>query len=140
MHLTIIVPGEPVAQPRAKATTIGGKHARMYTPTTSGIAAYKAAIRLKAAEAYQGPLLDCPLIVDCEFVFARPKRMIWKTKPMSRLPHTSLRDRDNLDKAVLDALKNVIWTDDKLVYDGRITKWYAAGDEQPHTTIRIEWT
>jgi Holliday junction resolvase RusA-like endonuclease len=52
---------------------------------------------------------------------------------------TSKRDRDNLDKAVLDALTNVILTDDKLVYDGRIQKWYAEGDELPHTKITIEW-
>jgi Holliday junction resolvase RusA-like endonuclease len=136
--ITLIIPGEPIAQPRAKATTIGN-HARMYTPTKNGISVYKAEIRMVAAQHYSGPPLDCPVRIDNTWVFTRPGRLVWKTKPMPRLPHTSLRDRDNLDKAVLDALTGVMLKNDKIVYSGRVQKFYAAGDEQPHTEIVISW-
>jgi Holliday junction resolvase RusA-like endonuclease len=42
---------------------------------------------------------------------------------MPRLPHTSKPDRDNLDKAVMDALKGIAWIDD--------------GDEQPHVLLEL---
>jgi len=138
MELLLYIPGEPISQPRCRATCFGGK-SRLYTPTKNGIAEYKAAIRIEAARCFEGPMLDCPIEVDCIFVFSRPKRLQWKTRPMPRLPMTALRDRDNLDKAVLDALTNVVWTNDKLVFDGRVSKWYADGGEQPHTTIMIRW-
>lgn len=136
--LELIVPGEPIAQPRVKGTSFGG-HVRMYTPTKNGIADYKALIRLIAKGVYSGEPLDVPFVVDCEFVFSRPGRLVWKKRPMPRIPMPDKRDRDNLDKAVLDALALVVWKNDKLVYDGRVSKWYAAGDEQPHTKITIRW-
>ncbi len=52
--------------------------------------------------------------------------------------HTGRPDRDNLDKAVLDAMKGLIFRDDAQVCAGTIEKWIAAGDEQPHVTIVIE--
>ncbi len=110
MDLTLTIPGEPIAQPRAKATTIGAHHVRMYTPAktstgrTIGIVEYKAAVRRAAGEAYIAAPLDCPVEVDCEWVFGRPKALTWKKKPMPRVPHTRKPDRDNLDKATLDAL------------------------------------
>ena len=136
--LTLIIPGEPIAQPRARATGIGG-HARMYTPTKNGISVYKAAIRLIASQHFAGSPLECPVRIDNTFVFSRPGRLIWKTRPMPRMPHTSLRDRDNLDKAVLDALTGVVLKNDKIAWCGFIQKVYAASDEQPHTEIIISW-
>ncbi len=71
------------------------------------------------------------------FVFPRPLKFMWKTRPMPRLPHTIKPDRDNCDKSLLDALASTIISDDKLACDGRITKWIAAGDEQPHVEVTI---
>jgi Holliday junction resolvase RusA-like endonuclease len=56
---------------------------------------------------------------------------------MPRTYHAKKPDRDNLDKAVMDALKGLAWIDDSQVCDGRIIKLIAAGDEQPHVEIRI---
>ena len=63
--------------------------------------------------------------------------MIWKTREMPRAFHSSKPDRDNLDKAVMDALKGLAWIDDSQVCQGEIQKWIAAGDEQPHALILI---
>jgi Holliday junction resolvase RusA-like endonuclease len=57
---------------------------------------------------------------------------------MPRLPHDKKPDRDNLDKAFMDALKGLAWLDDAQVCQGEIRKWIASGYEQPHVTVRIE--
>ena len=86
---------------------------------------------------YSGPPLTGPLRCDLTFVMPRPKSMIWKTREMPRAFHASKPDRDNLDKAVMDALKGIAWIDDAQVCQGEIQKWIAGGDEQPHALIRI---
>lgn len=146
-QIVITVPGAPVAQPRAKATTIGGK-ARMYTPTSrkdkagnrrsNGVAEFKALVRLTASKEFgnRAPLAG-PLRVDCVFVFPRPKGMIWKRKPMPRVPKTTKPDRDNLDKMILDSLTGVIFQDDNQVWTGTPEKWIAAGDEPAHTRVTV---
>jgi len=144
--ITIRVPAIPVAQPRTKATAFNGR-ARVYDVTTikqadgtrkpHPIVAFKATVRLAAERAYQGPPLRGPLRVDVEAVFNRPDNMVWKRKPMPRVRHAKKPDRDNLDKAVLDSLKGLLWVDDCQACAGEITKWIASGDEQPHVVITI---
>lgn len=134
--ITFRVASIPVAQPRTRATSIHG-HARAYQPKGGPIAAFKASVRYAACEQFSGAPLDGPLRVDAVFVFPRTKGQIWKTKPMPRIRHSKKPDRDNLDKAVLDSLSGLLWKDDAQVCDGRIEKWIAAGDEQPHVVVTI---
>lgn len=144
--VSFVVPAVPVAQPRAKATTIGGK-ARMYTPTTrktadgerksNGVAEFKATVRMAAKEYYSGPPLTGPLRVDVTFVFPRHSNKVWKNKPMPRYHHTTKPDRDNLDKMILDSLTGLLWADDKSICQGTITKCHASGNEQPHVEINV---
>jgi len=54
-----------------------------------------------------------------------------------RIRHAKKPDRDNLDKALMDSLTGLLWIDDAQVCDGRITKWIAAGDEQPHVVVTL---
>jgi Holliday junction resolvase RusA-like endonuclease len=139
------VPGSPVPQPRARASRFG-KSSRMYTPTktpggnSNGIVEFKAAVRIKAAEAHRGAPLDCPLKLTAEFVFPRTKGRIWKSKPMPREPYVAKvrNDIDNLIKSLCDAMTGVVWVDDGQVYEATAAKFYAAGDEQPHVYVRIE--
>lgn len=146
MDIQIRVPAIPVAQPRARASTFGG-HIKMHTPTSikqadgsrkaHPIVAFKATVRMAFEREYQGAPFAGPLRCDLVFVLPRPKNLIWKTRPMPRAFHASKPDRDNLDKAVMDALKGLAWNDDAQVCQGAIEKWIAAGDEQPHVVIRI---
>lgn len=137
----------PVAQPRARATS-RGKHAAMYSPTTvktkagkkaHPILAFKAAVRAEAFRiGFDGTnLIDSALRVDCSFVFPRPQRLLKKSSPKCRLPHTIKPDRDNLDKAVLDSLTGLVWVDDCQAAFGSIEKYYVADGETPHVTIVI---
>lgn len=136
----------PVAQPRPRASSFGGK-VRVHEVTSirnadgsrkpHPIAAFKATVRMAAETAYKGPPLQGPLCINLVFVFPRPQSKVWKTRDMPRLPHVSKPDRDNCDKAVLDALKGLLFVDDAQVCDGRIIKWVASGSEQPGVDVQI---
>lgn len=135
-RIILHVPAVPVAQPRARATAFNG-HARVYENKKHPVTEFKATVRMALREAYTGAPLTGPLRVDCLFIMPRPAALVWKTKPMPRLPHDKKPDRDNLDKAVMDALKGLAWVDDSQAALGEIQKWIAGGDEQPHAVITI---
>jgi len=150
MEIRFTVPAVPVAQPRMRASAVergGHTHVHMHTPTSikqadgsrkpHPIVAFKGTCRIAFEATYKGPPFRGPLRCDLTFVMPRPKSMIWKTKPMPRVYHTGKLDRDNLDKAVLDALTGHAWVDDGQVCSGFILKVIASGDEQPRVLIRI---
>lgn len=56
---------------------------------------------------------------------------------MPSIRHIKKPDRDNLDKAVLDALTGIFWIDDCQVCDGRIRKRIASGDESEGVFVSI---
>ena len=134
--LEFFVAGLPKATPRTKATRMG-KFTRVYTPKTADD--WKMIVRNEAEKAWSlsgqkqigSGQWEGPLRVDLTFYFPRPKshfRSNGELKPSSPTWHTTKPDRDNSDKAVLDALTNLgIWSDDKQVCDGRIQKLYSTG-------------
>lgn len=140
-RLSITVPAVPVAQPRQRHRIVKGKGGRVfasnYTPARDPVNAFKATCQMAAESVYKGAPLDGPLIVDFVFVMPRPRAKVWKTKPMPRYPHTGTPDRDNLIKSVQDALNGLVWADDAQIFDGRIEKWVASGDEQSHVEIVV---
>jgi Holliday junction resolvase RusA-like endonuclease len=128
--ITFRVPCVPVAQPRARATTVNGQ-ARMYEAKKSHpIHDYKASVRLSASQAYQGPPLQGPLSVSLCCVFA--------TKSKLRRPKPTKPDCDNLAKSTLDALNQLLFGDDGQVVKLSVEKWHAAKDEQPHVIVMVE--
>lgn len=139
------VPGIPIPQPRAKASSFGG-NTRMYTPTktpkgnSNGIAEFKATVKIMASQVHRGAPMECPLRLRAVFVFPRTKGLTWKSKPMPRLPYVAKvrNDIDNLIKSLCDAMTGVVWVDDGQVYEATASKFYAAGDEQPHVEVTIE--
>lgn len=135
MRVELTIPGVPVAQPRAKATTFGG-HTRLYTPDAK-VRPFKEAIRILFAEAYQGPPIEGPVMMQITAVFPRPKGMIWKSKDMPRVPHAKKPDHDNVAKSVCDALNQLAFRDDSQIYYSIVMKFIASGGEQPHTRIVI---
>lgn len=145
--IVIRVPAVPVAQPRPRATMGHGGRARVHEVSTiknsdgsrkpHPIAAFKATVRMAAQQAYNGPPLTGPLCCDVVAVFPRTAGQTWKRRPMPRLRHEKKPDRDNLDKAIMDSLTGILWIDDCQVCDGRILKWIASGDEQPHVVITV---
>lgn len=129
------VMGVPVAQPRARATARGG-YARVYNPR-GPVDTYKACVRLAARAAFAGQPIEGPVVVDMTLVFPRPKNRVWKKKPMPREWHTGKPDSDNSAKSVCDAVTGVVWRDDAQVAVLVVHKYVAAGNEQPHTVVKI---
>lgn len=144
--IELIVPAVPVPQPRVRAAARFGK-ATMYTPTKiknadgskkdHPIVAFKATVRMAFERRYSGAPLEGPLRVDCCFVFPRPQRLLRAKDPDGRIPNDSKPDRDNVDKAVLDSLKGLMWIDDCQAAVGLIEKWYAAKGEASHVVVRV---
>lgn len=146
IHITLVIPAVPVAQPRPRASSFGGRvrvHEVVSIKSADGsrkphpIAAFKATCRMAAQQAYSKEPLDGPLSVRLVFVMPRPTAMQWKTRPMPRLPHAKKPDVDNLAKSVFDALTGLLWLDDAQIAACSIEKWIAAGDEQPHVVVEV---
>jgi Holliday junction resolvase RusA-like endonuclease len=131
MAITFTVPGDPVPQPRPRVSTAGG-FARAYVPKGHAIHGYRQAVALAARAAglreTTGPV---GVIVDA--VFARPKSHLTKAGVKPSAPALPRPDVDNIGKAVLDALQDVMG-DDTCV--ARLTVEKSWGTEA-RTTVRI---
>ena len=135
MIIEVFIKGNPKAQPRAKATTIGGK-TRMYTPGTAKD--WKTAIAAGLVNSWNERLTG-PIKIDLVFIMPRPKSLMRKKDPFHRIPHTKKPDSDNLEKAVFDAITDCgLWKDDSQVYDSHVVKMYADKIELTGVHITIE--
>lgn len=144
MTLSFYATGDPKAQPRARAT-IRGKHAGLWTPETAK--GWKESVRFAAYDAWQKigkPVFQGPIRVDAHFNFPRPKSHFGTGKNAGNVKSTAPNhhfikpDRDNLDKALLDALTVLgIWKDDCQVCAGEIQKTYAIGDYAGGVSVTV---
>ena len=134
--IRFFIPGEPLAQPRPRATArMIGKRAvaRVYNPSGK-TRDLKDAIRQEALRVHRGGLPvhgARPSHLRIEFRMPRPKRKVWKTKPMPREPHTAKPDLDNMEKLVMDALEGVLWKNDSQVASKSSVKFICEGSESP---------
>lgn len=131
MAITFSVPGEPVPQPRPRVSTRGG-FARAYVPAKHPVHAYRQSL---AAAARAAGLSDTgePLSVVIDAVFVRPKSHVRKSGVKPDAPKLPRPDVDNIAKAVLDALQDVIG-DDTCVARLVVEKSYGT---EARTTVRI---
>lgn len=112
--LTIWVPGLPIAQPRARATTQAGRILVYGAKSGHAIHDWKAAIRLAADRAmgHELALADAPIRLEVWFLFPRTKAMMKKGVTDSMFWHINKPDTDNLVKGLKDAITSVVWADD----------------------------
>lgn len=131
MAITFSVPGDPVPQPRPRVSTAGG-FARAYVPKQHPVHAYRQAV---AAAARAAGLAETgePLNVVIDAVFGRPKSHMNKSGVKPTAPTLPRPDVDNIGKAVLDALQDVIG-DDTNVSRLVVEKSYGM---EARTTVRI---
>lgn len=132
--------GIPKGQPRPRtfARKMGNRHvARVFDPGTAD--AWKADVVLSAREHRPDEPLEGPVRVAIDFYLRRPKRLMRKRDPDGTIWCTSKPDRDNLDKAVLDALTADGWfRDDCQVVAGEVRKFYHGKAEAPGAMITVE--
>jgi Holliday junction resolvase RusA-like endonuclease len=131
LAVTFTIAGEPVPQPRPRVSTAGG-FARAYVPKEHPVHAYRKAIAEAADEA--GLVAqDEPLNVVIDAVFQRPKSHMNKAGVKPTAPRLPRPDVDNLAKAVLDALQDVMGDDTNVA---RLVVEKSYGTEA-RTTVRI---
>ena len=131
MSLTFSVPGEPVPQPRPRVSTRGG-FARAYVPAKHPVHAYRQSLAAAAVAAGLSETGE-PLNVVIDAVFERPKSHVRKSGVRADAPRLPRPDVDNIAKAVLDALQDVMG-DDSLVARLVVEKSYG---QEARTTVRI---
>jgi Holliday junction resolvase RusA-like endonuclease len=129
----LIVPGEPVAQGRARITTIG-RHPRVFDPKKS--AEYKSYVR-HLANKIKGRPLEGPLVMKCDFYKGVPKS--WSEKKRQQALAGLIKpigrpDCSNYLKGVEDALNGIAYIDDSQLVLVHVTKQYSL---EPRAEIRI---
>ena len=133
LMIFLIVPGEPVAQGRARITTIG-RHPRVFDPKKS--AEYKSYVR-HLANTIKGRPLEGPLVMKCDFYKGVPKS--WSEKKRQQALAGLIKpigrpDCSNYLKGVEDALNGIAYLDDSQIVLVHVTKQYSL---EPRAEIRI---
>lgn len=130
--IAFTVLGDPVPQPRPRVSTRGG-FARAYVPAKHPVHAFRQAV-ITHARAAGLRQTDEPLAVCIVAHFARPKSHRTKVGLKRDAPRLPRPDVDNVAKAVLDALQDVIG-DDTMVQRLMVEKLYS--DNQSRTKIEV---
>jgi Holliday junction resolvase RusA-like endonuclease len=136
VSLTIRIPGEPFAQPRARAAVINGK-AVIYDPKKARNWKATAQGHMLAAMANVAESLVGPVEIRVLAVFTCPKSDHRKREPLGRRWHTKKPDADNVLKAVKDSAKGVLWLDDSQVCLETCEKHVGAQGEAPYVEIHV---
>jgi len=132
----ITVYGDPKAQPRTKARFANGR-VFMYTPAVAK--EWKKAIEELVSQFVFTDPLTGPIYIAQDFYFKRPQRLMRKKDPEGPIRHIVKPDRDNLEKAVNDAITATkFWKDDCQVCDGPVRKFYVEKGGLPRCEITIK--
>lgn len=135
--IELIVPGNPVPQPRPRISTRGG-FSRAYVPATHPVHEYRELVKMAGQAATKEPL-GGPIRVEISFTFKRPKSH-WNKSGLksTALHYPSKSDIDNCFKAATDALNGVCYMDDEQICEAVISRYYInKRDGEGSTAIRI---
>jgi Holliday junction resolvase RusA-like endonuclease len=134
MHaVSFTVAGQPVPQPRPRVSTAGG-FARAYVPAKHPVHAYRQKIASEATKAGLEPQSE-PVEVIVEAVFVRPKSHMTKKGVKPTAPKLPRPDVDNIAKAILDSLQDVMGDDTNVRL---LTVGKAYGNES-RTTVSVKF-
>ena len=133
--IEFVIPGEPVAQGRPRATTIGGR-VRMYDPAKSKN--YKKHVSAIAKLNAPKKPLETPLRVKLDIYRPMLKSMSKKRRELANAriyrPITK-PDNSNYAKGIEDALNGIIYKDDSQIVDLIVRKYYS---DDPRVEVLIE--
>jgi len=120
---------EPIGKGRPRLGRGGAR-----TPEKTRV--WCAAFAMMARQYRPAEVLRGPLRVDIDAVFTRPSRLHRKADPDGLIWKDTRPDKDNVEKAVLDALSE-FWVDDAQAVCGETRKFYAERDGVPRVSVRI---
>jgi Holliday junction resolvase RusA-like endonuclease len=125
------VPGDPMPWHRP-VDTPWTKRGRSRDPKNEG---RRQAIQWLARQAGIRQPYDCPMLLMFVSYHKIPKSKAGQG--LEGTPYPQTPDKDNLEKLLLDALKGIAWTDDKLVTAGQQYKRYCLAGMEPHIRVCI---
>lgn len=131
----LTIPGKPVAKGRPKFAVRGGKPIA-YTPKTT--ANFENLVKHEAHQIFDTPI-NGPVMLVVQFYLPRPKRIIWKTRPMPCIFTEKKPDVTNLVKSIEDGLNGIAFNDDSQIailtvtkrYHGKNNEYYKQPDGTP---------
>ena len=129
--VTFTVPGDPVPQPRPRVSTRGG-FARAFVPANHPVHAFRDRVA-SAAQAAGLTEAASPVSITIEATFGRLRSHYRKAGVKPTAPPLPRPDCDNLAKAVLDGLQDVIGDDTRVARLTVEKAWGPAGS----TTVTI---
>jgi Holliday junction resolvase RusA-like endonuclease len=129
--LTFRIDGNPVPQPRPKVSTSGG-FARAFVPARHPVHEFRSRVARAARDAGLARA-DDPVCVEIVATFGRPRSHLNKFGVKPTAPALPRPDVDNVAKAVLDALQDVIGDDTKVARLTIEKEWGSAG----RTTVTV---
>lgn len=138
--LTLTLDGKPKGWARA-GHRIAGKEGSLFvqTYTPNAMRTYQESIRKIARTAMAGRSpLHGALSVSLRFRMPIPKsdpKWLRVAKAAGEIAHIIKPDKDNLTKAIYDALNKIVWLDDAQISRGFQTKVYSLN---PGIDVRIE--
>lgn len=132
--VSFVIKGIPKVKQRPRFAKRYGK-VLTYTPKTT--ASFENLVKINAEKEFSNPL-DGAIRLAIRFHLPRPKRLLWKTKPMPEVYSDKRPDIDNLAKSVIDGLNGIAFKDDGQIADLHVTKKYHAGNNEPKTIVIVE--
>lgn len=150
MVIKFFVPGipRPAGSKRGIPIYLGKSGAKQFTGHVAMMDAsgekgkdWRSDIKVFAKQEFKCEPIRCPVIVEFEFVFARPKSHYGTGKNANIIKenapycHISRPDVLKLSRAVEDALTGIIWHDDSQIWCEEISKRYG---DTPGVFIRID--
>lgn len=135
----LFIPGEPVAQPRPRASVRGSKPRVYAAKRGHPVHAWKATVGGLVAAVHHAEPADEVVDVGLDFRVSRPKSHLRKDGSLRlRAPeHPVVMDIDNLAKSVMDACNGLLWTDDRQVMCLLASKRYATCTQPPGVVVRV---
>lgn len=136
--LTFFVPGVPAPGGSKKGFLHPHTKRIVITDDSKRNGPWRAVVSLAARVAMAGsPPLDGPLVITVRFFMPRPKGHYGKKGLKVTAPSrpTTRPDATKLFRALEDACTGILWTDDSLIVEQHISKWYG---EQAGAEIRLE--
>jgi len=113
-----VVRGEPKAKGSMRAFIVKGR--AVVTASAKGAGIWQKLIQFVLQDAWQGPALTGAVEVRLIFYLPRPK-----SAPKRVLFPEHKPDGDKLQRAVWDALTNIVIRDDAQIVDGMVSKRFA---------------
>lgn len=138
--IRFFVPGRAAPAGSKKAFYIKSLGRAVITDANAKAAPWRQTVKVFAFQAYQGPLLTGPLVLDVTFLVARPKghygtgKNAGRIKGTAPIAPTSKPDATKLLRGTEDALTGILWGDDAQIVDQHARKRYS---DHPGAIIEV---